>query len=306
MSLTHVYLGNPLSAFGMQPLPGIPVGSPVGGSAGMDSAFSRGGSSSDLVSGGVATQRQRYLKSTYPIKWIIRGAADIDLLQSFFDGRQSGPYCLIDPSQTNYLPPNVSGMGAVLGALPEWVVSAGALATSTQAGPAGLLSGVANWTGAANTNTITMGLSAVIDGTWLPPILSGKAHRFSIWAKVASGSATLTASVPYGIGGSAPIGNATVTAAGVALSGTWQEVSALVAAGFNWTTGDYAGMKLTVSSATTPSILLAAPSMQYDSSVALNPWVGGVGVPRVVIVGDASSPVGRPGLRDWMMTLREA
>lgn len=307
MTITRVYLGRPGSAFGMQKLPAIPIGPPIGGEAGMSPTFSRAGVTSTLVSGGIAVARKRFTKSQYPIGWKIRGADDSDLLMSFFDGRQGpGPYCFVDPSQTNYLPPNVAGMGASLSGLPEWVPTVGALATSTQAGPAGLRSGVAAWTGAATASVLWMGLNNVIDGTWLPPVLSGLAHRFAIWAKVSAGSATLAAAVPYGVGGSAPIGNATATAAGVALSSSWQEISALVASSFSWTTGQFAGMKLTVSSATTPTILLAAPSMQYDSSIALAPWVSGVGVPRVVIDGDAGSPVGRPGLRDWTMTLRES
>lgn len=307
MAITRVYLGNPLSPFGMQPIPAILNGLSIGGQGGMSPTLSRGTVTNTLISGGVSTQRKRYTKSAYPILWKYRGPADIDLLMSFFDGRQGGgPYCLVDPSWLNYLPPNVAGMGSVLGALPEWAPTVGALATSTAAGPAGFLSGVASWSSAVNTSVLWMGLNNVIDGTWLPPIITGKSHRMSIWARVASGSATLTAAVPYGVGGSAPIGNATVTAPGVALSGTWQEVSALVASGFNWSTGDYLGMKLTVSSASTPVIQLAAPSMQYDSSAALSPWVSGIGVPRVLITGDAPSPVGRPGFRDWTMTLQEA
>lgn len=308
MAITRVYLGNPSGPFGMQQIPAIRLGGSMStGAGGMASNLSRGTTTSTLLSGGVATQRKRYTKSAYPIQWRILGPADVELLMSFFDGGQGGgPYCLVDPSWQNYLPPNVARMGAVLGALPEWVPAVGALVTSTQAGPTGVLSGVADWTGASNGSVLWMGLNNVIDGTWLPPILSGLSHRMAIYAKVLSGSATLTAAVPYGVGGSAPIGNATATAASVVLSSTWQEVSALVAAGFNWSTGDYLAMKLTVSSATTPSILLSAPSMQYVATTALSPWVSGVGVPRVLIVGDAPSPVGRPGMRDWTMTLQEA
>lgn len=304
MTITRVYLGNPAGTFGMQPIAAIRVGATLG-SLGMTPGFSRGTISQTLIGGGTTTQRLPELKSSYSIDWSILKPADFDLLMSFFDGGQGGgPYCLVDPSQSNFLPPNVSRMGAVTSSFPEWVATVGALATSTSAGPTGLLSGVCAWTGAATSSVLWMGLNNVIDGTWLPPIISGKSHRVGIWAKVASGSATLTAAVPYGVAGSAPIGNATATAAAVVLSSTWQEVSALVASGFNWTTGDYLAMKLTVSSATTPSILLAAPSMIYDASASTG--VAGIGVPRVNIVGDAPSPVGRPGLRNFTMTLAEA
>lgn len=312
MTIKRVYLGNPLSPFGMQPLPAIPVGSSVGGRAGMTPTLSRGTVTQILISGGAATQRHQRLKSTYPIQWVIRGPADIDLLMSFFDGGQGvGPYCLVDPSQTNYLPANVARMGAVLGAVPEWTPTVGALATSTAAGPTGLLSGVCAWTGSANASILYMGLNNVVDGTWLPPVVTGLAHRMSIWAKLASGTGTLTAAMLYGVAGSAPAGSATGTAAAVALStSVWQEVSVAIPNTFSWpATADYAMLRLTVSSATSPSILLAAPAMVYDTVVnaaALSPWVSGVGVPRCVIVGDAPSPVGRPGMRDWTMTLQEA
>lgn len=312
MSITRVYLGNPLTAYGMQALPAIPYGAPLGGSAGMSPTLTRATVTQILASGGAATQRKRYTKSSYQIQWKIRGAADTDLLTSFFDGGQgAGPFCFVDPSQTNFLPPNVARMGAVLGAVPEWFPTVGAIATSTDAGPTGLLSGVANWTGSANASILYMGLNNIIDSTWLPPILPGLAHRMSIWAKLKTGTGTLTAAMLHGVGGSAPAGAATATAPATALNtSTWVEVPVSVASSFSWpTTSDYVMLRLTVSSATSPNIILAAPSMVYDtaaSASALSPWVAGIGVPRVLITGDIASPVGRPNFRDYTMTLREA
>lgn len=310
MALTRVYLGNPAGPFGMQALPAIPAGAPIGGVAGMAPSLGRGTVAQLLASGGIATLRKPKLKSTYPITWRILNAADVDLMTSFFDGGQGGgPYCFIDPSQSNYLPPNVARMGAVLGALPEWAVTVGALAVSTTAPPTGLLSGVAAWTGAANASVMYEGLNNVIDGSWLAPVVQGLAHRKSIWAKVTAGSATLTAAMLYGVAGSAPAGTA-ATGTSIVLSGTWQEIPVAVANSFSWAvTADYCQLKLTVSSATTPTIQLAAPSMVYDTATnasALSPWVSGVGVPRVLIPGNADSPVGRPGFRDYTITLQEA
>lgn len=311
MSITRVYLGNPAGPFGMQALPAIPIGSPLGGSAGMSPSLSRGTVVQTLASGGVAIQRKRAVKSTYPITWLIRGQADVDLLMSFFDGGQGGgPYCLVDPSQQNFLPPNVARMGAVLNGVPEWTPTVGAIAVSAAVGPTGLLSGVMAWTGSANASILYMGLSNILDGTWLPPVLTGLSHRMSIWAKLASGTGTLTAAMLYGVAGATSSGAATATAPATALNtSTWVEVPVAVASSFSWpSTADYVMLKLTVSSATSPSILLAAPSMVYDtaaSASALSPWVAGIGVPRVVIPGDAASPVGRPTKRDFTMTLQE-
>lgn len=311
MSLLDLYLGRPESPFGMLVMPAVPVGSPIGGTGGMSPSHGRGTVAQALMSGGTTASHKPDLKTTYQLQWhLLKQDAKRDLLLSFYDGRQQGPYCLVDPSESNWLPPNVASLGAVKNALGEWTVSAGALATSTAAGPTGLITGVANWTGAANTNTISMGLpSGVIDSAWLPPVIQGKSHRMSIYGKLVSGSGTLTASIPYGNAGVAPTGNATVTATGVVLStSTWQEVSAVVASSFSWGGFDYLAMKLTVSSATSPNILLAAASMIYDDGTtapALNPWVSGIGVPRVVVPAGVDSPVGRPGLRDWTMQLAQ-
>lgn len=307
MSLS-TYLGNPLSTNGMQAIPTPEPGGQVG-NRGVSTNISRASVAQQLISGGAAVQRKRYTKRGYSIGWSILNPAEVDLLMSFFDGRQGGgPYCLMDPSFGNQLPANVSGMGSVLGALPEWSPTAGALATSTSAGP-GLLSGVAAWTGAATGSILYMGLNNVVDGTWLPPIIAGLSVRASIWAKVASGSGTLTAAAMYGIGGSAPAGTA-ATGTGVVLSSTWQEVSVGVASSFSWpTTSDYVMPKFTISSATSPSLLLSAPAFVYSdatSASALSPWVAGAGVPRCLVLGDVPSPVDVVGFREWTMTLQEA
>lgn len=311
MAVTRVYLGNPLSTFGMQPIRAIRVGASIGSGAGMSPTLSRGTATQTLISGGVATQRKPRLKSGYQIVWQHLTPSDIDLLLSFFDGRQGGgPYCLVDPSQSNHLPPNVAGMGTVLGAFPEWSPTAGVLSVSTAPGVTGYLSGVAQWTSALTGSILYMGLNNVIDGTWLPPIIPGVAVRASIWAKLVSGSAGLTTAILDGVGGSAPLGTAATGSTVTLSTSVWQEVSVAIASSFSWpSTADYMMPKFTVTSASTPVILLSAPAFVYDSGLnasALNPWVSGVGVPRVLITGDAPTPVGRPGLRDWTMTLQEA
>lgn len=321
MTITRVYLGNPAGPFGMQAIPAIFVGGSMGGSGvGMMTTLGRGTMSQVLVGGGTTTQRLSKTKTIYQLGWNIRGPADINLLRSFFTGVQGGgPYCLVDPSESNWLPPNVSSMGAVLGALvnpsgAEWSPAVGAIAVNTaQAPPAGALSAVAGWTGAANSSILYMGLNNIIDGTWLPPVIGGLAHGAGISAKLLSGTGSLTAAIMYGVAGSAPAGTATATAATVALNtSTWVDVSAVVASGFSWpSTADYAMLKLTVSGATSPSILLSAPWFTYDTATAAkpNPLVNGIGVPRCVIPDTASSPVGITDvrkLRDFVMSLAEA
>lgn len=327
MSLATLYLGNPASPFGMQAISPPPPGTsaPGGSSAssvasGVGASLSRATTVAGLISGGVATLRKPKLKSTYQVGWGLLGMTDVELLTSFFDGRQGGgPYCLVDPSWNNFFPPNVAGMGSVLGAVPEWGPSAGTLATSTAAGPAGLLSGVAQWTSAVTGSILYAGFNNVVDGTWLPPVVTGVAHRVSLFAKLVSGTATLTAAAMYGVGGSAPAGTA-ATGTGVVLStSVWQEVAVGVANNFSWAaTADYVLPKWTVSSATTPVILLSAAAFVYDLALtspgvasgatasALNPWVGGVGVPRVLIASDIATPVDLIGLREYSLTLQES
>lgn len=322
MSLATPYLGNPLSPFGMlalsQPPPGSNSGSLSTSTAtGVSANLSRATVSQSLISGGLSTQRKPRTKSSYQISWGLLGAGDVDLIQSFFDGRQGGgPYCLVDPSWSNFYPANVAGMGSVLGALPEWSPTVGTLATSTAAGNGSMLSGVAQWSGAATGSILYTGLNNIIDGTWLPPVVAGASVRASLFAKLVSGTATLTAAAMAGTAGSAPA--ATVaTGSGVVLNtSTWQEVSVGVANTFAWTSAeDYIMPKFTISSAASPVILLTASAFVYDISLnasALSTWVGGVGVPRVVISGDAPSPVDLIGsagngatYRDYTLTLQE-
>lgn len=313
MSITRVYLGNPAGPFGMQAIPAIFVGGSMSrAGAGMSATFGRGTISQTLVGGGTTTQRLAKLKTAYQLAWNIRGPVDVDLLMSFFDGGQGGgPYCLVDPSQSNYLPPNVARMGAVLGAFPEWAPTAGTLASSTSAGPTGLLTGVAAWSGASSGSSLYLGLNNVIDGTWLPPIVPGLSHRFDIYAKILSGSASLAATFLAGTAGAA--GTSISSGSAVALTSSWVQFTSREASTTSWTSSeDYAGLKLVVSSASTPVILLAAASFVYDTATnasALPTWVSGIGVPRCVIPDTASSPVGITDtrkLRDFVMSLAEA
>lgn len=300
-----LYLGNPAGAFGMVQLPGAQIGGVLGSGGGVSTNLTRSTTSNVLASGGVATFRRRYTKRSYSIAWSILTASEIDILNSFFTGIQgAGPYCLVDPSWGNQLPANAASMGAVLGTFPEWVPTSGTLAVSAQLPPTGYLSGVAQWSGAGNGDNLSEG-SYPIDPTFVSPVLRGVAHRKAIWAKVTSGSAHLTAAM-Y----SAPsaLGSATLVATGtpVTLSGTWQEVSVSVASSFSWASDAlYVRAEFDVSSASTPVVQFAAASATYGTSTALSPWVSGVGVPRVVLPGDAPSPVDIVGWRDYVLTLAE-
>jgi hypothetical protein len=317
-SLATPYLGNPLSPQGLLPLSVPPPGASVGNSStsistvGVTVSVSRTAGSQSLISGGTATLRKRYSKSSYQIGWSMLLPQDFDTIMSFFDGGQGGgPYCFIDPSQYNFFPPNVCRMGQVVNALPEWSPTAGTLAvSSTLLPPTGFMSGVATWTSAATGSILYTGLNNVVDGTWLPPVVPGLSIRASIWAKLTSGTATLTAAMMYGVGGSAPAGTAATGSAVTLNTSTWQEVSVAVASSFSWgATVDYAMPKFTVSSASSPVFQLSAPSFVYDTvtnASALNPWVGGMGVPRVVIPADAQVPVDLIGVREFTLNLQEA
>lgn len=327
MSLATLYLGNPLSPFGMQALSPPPPGenSPggsattTGSASGVSTNLSRATVAQSLISGGLAIQRKPRTKSSYQIGWSLLQAADVELINSFFDGRQGGgPYCLVDPSWGNFLPPNVAGMGSVIGAVPEWSPTAGTLAVSTVAGN-GSLSGVMQWTTGVTGSILYMGLNNVIDGTWLPPTINGVSVRASIFAKLVSGTGSLTAAIMTGVGGSAPT-STVATGSTIALStGAWVEVPVGAPSSTSWSSvQDYVYPKWTISSAATPVILFTAPAFVYDSAAnasALSPWVGGVGVPRVVLTGDSPIPVDLLGgtiggvtgstYRDYTLTLQE-
>lgn len=308
-----VYLGNPLSAFGMTLLPMPPIGGVVssGGASGIASTLSRGAFANTLASGGTAAFRRPKTKQTYSLAWDILNPSEVEILNSFFDGGQGGgPYCLVDPSWSNYLPPNVSRMGAVLSALPEWTPTVGTFAPiTTVAAPTGHFSGVGSWAGAGSASVLYMGLNNIIDGTWLPPVIPGLSIGFAVWARTASSTATVTPALTYGVGGSAPTGTA-ATGSATALTTTWQQLTVAVASSFSYTgSGLYADLKLTCSTASAPNIYFSAPEFVYSTAASvsvLNPWVGGLGVPRVIIPANASSPVDMVGWRDYTLTLAEA
>lgn len=312
MTITRVYLGNPLSANGLLPLPAIPVGGSIAsGSGGMSPSLGRLISAQTLLSGGASTIRRAHTKSQYGLQWMIRGVADMELLMSFFDGRQGGgPYCLVDPSWRNYLPPNVAGMGAVIGALPEWSPAVGTFTPiTTVTPPTGHYSGVGNWAGAGATSILYMGLANVVDGTWLPPIIPGLSHGFAIWARTASSTAVVTPSFHAGLGGATPSTTA-ATGSSTTLTTSWQQLTVAVASSFSWaSTADYGMLELACTTASAPNIYFSAPEFVYDTAASvsvLNPWASGVGVPRMLFTGEMPSPVGRPTMRDVTLTLQEA
>lgn len=307
-----VYLGNPVGPFGMVQLPDPePGGLVANGSGGVATSLSRAAVTQMLASGGASVQRKLNTKRGYSIQYSILTPAEIDTINGFFTGVQGGgPYCLVDPSWGNQLPANVSAMGAVLGALPEWSPTVGTLTSNTTAPPTGIRSGVGGWAGATSSSTLYAGLNNIVDGTWLPPILQGISVRFSIWAKTTTGTATVTPALTYGIGGSAPAGTAATGSAG-SLTTTWQQLTVPVASSFSWpTTSDWIMPKLTCSAVSgTPTICFAGAEFVYDTAAtaaALSPWVTGLGVPRVLIPGDVPSPVDLVGWRDYTLTLQEA
>lgn len=308
-----VYLGNPLSPFGMTLLPMPPIGGAVasGGANGITSVLSRGTTSNTLASGGTASFRRPKTKQSYTIAWDILTPSEVEVINSFFDGGQGGgPYCFVDPSWGNYLPPNVSRMGAVLSALPEWSPTAGAFGPiTTVAAPAGRVSGVANWSGATTSSILYMGLNNIVDGTWLPPVIPGLSHGFAIWARTATGTATVTPSMLYGLGGSAPAGTAATGSAG-SLTTTWQQISVQAPSSTSWSaSADYVMLALTCSTVTAPNIYLAASEFVYSTAASasvMSPWAGGLGVPRVVIPSTVTSPVDMVGWRDYTLILAEA
>lgn len=299
MSLARVYLGDPAGLFGMQKLPAILQGN------GMTAGLSRATVVHSLASGGSTVTRRNRVKAAYQLSWQIRQAADVDLLQSFYAGRQGvGPFCLVDPTWINMFDENTASMGAVLGALPEWAVnSPQTLAKdATHTPPTGILSGVAAWAGAGSASVLYRGAYGSTDGATLPPVLAGVPHTWGVWARTASSTCSVTPKLAYGIGGSAPGGFGSSGAA-VTLTTTWQLISVSVAASFSWPAGSqYAVPELVCNTGSAPNILLAGAQFAYDTAVPAA-FATGIGVPRVSISADPSAAVLRPGLRDYVMQL---
>lgn len=268
---------------------------------GYDGPRTRSKTVHDLISGGAAVTHRARARRQWTLPFSNLTEDEAALIEAVFDGTiGSGPYCFVDSSYRNVLSARASTLGAA-GGEQLWAASAGVFADNVAlAGPSGLFTGVATWTGAGNGSRLFGGgaTSASIDATVCPVLMPGVPAAFSLYACTAAGAATVTPA----LWGGSTVPAAVATGAPVALNTNWTRISVLYA-GATPALYPYVLPVLTCSTAAAPVIRLAAAQLEYGTAVT--PWVKGNGSPRVIVAAELATSHFRYWAADRILTLRE-
>ena len=274
---------------------------------GVDVAPSRGESVTELASASVALARALHTRRTWPFTWSSLRNSEAALLNSFYAGAYGpGPYALVHAATTDNSSLDTSLCGSRRGVLTGWVPNGGGTAVyDSTVAPFATPGGVVRWSGAGSSSVLSVGslVGGVVfaDTAKAPPYISAEQVTVSIYAKTASGTATIKSSAR----------GRTIT--GAALNGVDSSGVAVTSAGSTRVTVTATAAALGAAvfvipiifctTASAPDILcLPVPQLEYGSAVST--WAPGTGVPRVVIAAGAQSiPV--VGQDTWQLTLRE-
>lgn len=294
-SLNTAYLGRPGSMVRLV-VPDTGIAAPM----------TRGETNHDLIAGGGTVTRRRHTRRLFAMNWSHRAVDEADAILSFYFGtRGFGPFALVVPTWRNLLDMDVSTMGVALSSLTGWSTAASASVPvfSASAGPtvAGvpIATGVGRWPSPVNNARIFAGaLSSA--GVYTPgttgrpyatPYLPDQPAIVSMYA--ATLSSTCSAAVAaIGVPAAGTASPVVATGTTVTLTTTWQRLSVVVPVGTSgWTAAatPYICPALQCLSASAPNILIAAASVQMGTLLTTDPWVTGLGTPRVVILGPAGN-----------------
>lgn len=293
------YLGNPLTT-GMIKLPYV--------LRGYDMPFDRHITQTSLIAGGTATASQLDVRRLPTLSWRALSQSEASTVLGFYTRAWgAGPYVLVDTSFDNQLREDTSLCGVRRGVLTGWVATGGGTIVydGTVAGnvaPAGVM----RWAGAGSSSAIGEGTAPggvfTADPAKAAPYLSDQAVTCSIYAKLASGSASLKMRVSGRNAAGASV--SAVDSSSTALNtSTWTRVSMTA------TVGALGASVLVVpvvlcQTAAAPNILMTNPQLQYASSATT--WVIGHGTPRCLPIGTAPNPINVVGEgRDLTLTLAE-
>lgn len=260
-----------------------------------------------LPSGGTTTTRRKSVKRSYVLNMSAMTPDTANVLLGFYAGAfGTGPFSLVDPSYRNGMSTDVSLFGMAQGAFAGWALPPGDALPTLDTGmpPFAVPGGVIRWAGPVNGHTLFEGTQAV-SGLFVPaasscPYLPSQDTTLSIYARTGSGTATVSWEAIGSTGSVARTATATLTTA-------WQRLTVNVPSGTaGWTAAavQYINGALKCTQAASPDILLCCPQTDYGTLVA-NPWVLGIGVPRVTFnagLGGASDVFWR---RNHVVTLAE-
>lgn len=296
-TLRTIYLGTP----------GAMVSAKVP-DAGVQYPLTRGGGSSQLLSGGTSATRRPKTRRTYSFSWSNRMIDELNDIVGFYAGlRGDGPFCLIDPAWRNLYGPQVGTFGRQFQSISGWAPTASARppsydgTTTPSVGVAGGNCGVLRWAPANNDvlieaasytpagTLVTPDIDSVTKAGTAVPWLPSQIHTISVAARAVSGTNTVRLDA-WGIGDTgvlATLQSQALIGTATALSTAWQTLATAVPRNFFPATVKYVITAVTCLATGAP-ILLSNPQHEIGVSVP-SAWAVPLGVPRVIVADDSAA-----------------
>lgn len=250
-----------------------------------------------LLGGPHAVQRLGKNRRVYQFDFSTRDAETLDLVTSIYAGMLgTGPYYLIDPAWRNLLPAHISGAGKITQASSGFFPTAGTVVYNSVIVPPArtLLSGIQAWSAAVSgTRQLWLNASAAnITETGAPPYCQAEPYTFGVWLSTASSTATVSLLAYFTDVNGVSLGTQTLVASAVVTT-AWQRFGGGALAGTAPAGAATMGLALQMSTASPPTVYVAAPDLQLvtatvaptdtgNSASILPRWVLGLGVPRVL------------------------
>lgn len=294
--MSSLYVGNPLIS-GMIRLPAP--------ARGYRNPFDRSIKVNQLISGGTATRRALNAKQSFAYSWDWKNRTDSDLIMGFYtDAWGGGPYAVLDPAATNYLPLDSALMGSRRGVLTSWVATVGTVAFDAALIPFQEPGGVCKWTGAGTGSVfgegqIVAGVVEALPGFSMP-YASTEPYTMSVYARTTTGTASVTPKLSGR--NAANTLHTDVGSTPVTLTTTTQRLVVSAAAGA-FTGAQFVIPTFLCNTASAPVIQFSCPQLELASAVT--PWVGGTGSPRCSVTDTVDSSVQIFTSRFVTLALRE-
>lgn len=288
---THFYLGT-LGA--MVPIPSA--------NSAVDSTRTRGDQITVAGDGGSNRVALLHPKGRWTIPYLSLKTADQATIDAFYEGLYGdGPFRLVDPEYVNVLGMDVSTMGLRTAASLAWQPSSGTLTRLATGAPAGILSGVLQWSGASGSATLLPGTSpSLADPTKAPVVVSTEPVTVSIYLWTTTGAASVTLAASGRSSTGASVSNTTTSCA---VTTTPQRFTVTAAAGALGASA-LVVPRLTMPSTGVPTLNIAAAMVEYNSTAS--PWSRGYGSPQVNFAQSPGHSVAVLGYADKTLALVEA
>jgi len=255
-----------------------------------------------LLGGGSSVTRFDSQTRRWTLSWPFLAGRDWQLLNAF-DRRLLGadPWCYLNPEDANRLTLAQSLCGGLRGTVEGWSPSGGTLATDT-ADPYLAPSGVMKWTPAASGDVLAANsIQGGVPDKTACPYVSALRWRFTIWAKVATGSTSVNASM-VGVDAAGATVATPTNVYGSLVTTDWTQLSCLTLVS-DLGSSLYVIPTVTVTASTTTALFLSCPML---TETAETDWAVGAGVPRVVLPAGLERAPGVQMTSAASMTLAEA